>query len=799
MKKIIESPIIMLASLTLYAISMAIATFIEKYHGTATSQAEIYHAWWFITLQLIMAVNAIAIIKKRGLFALKNIGSLTLHISFIIMLIGALTTHLFSKEGYIQLREGQSTDHFVDPKSNERIELGFIVTLDDFVVTRYAGSSSPSSFQSNITVTKEQDNNIERKTEVVAMNKIVNVDGYRLFQTSYDKDERGTLLTVNYDVPGMQITYLGYLLLLLGIIMVPFQPQSRFRTLLKRLNKSKSLYIAFTIIALSATNATLSAQSSIGKEPAERFGSLLIQNNKGRIEPVNTWSAKILRKIHNAESYKGLTSDQVMLNLLLMPHEWAEEPIIRIKNKELRQIIGSGEYTTYNSIFSGNGEYKIAAELEKIYSTAPNERTQLQKDILNLDEVVNIFFQVQSGAMMPIFPHPHNSEAQWLNPADELNGISGQDSLFLTKIIPWYADEVHQAMRTGDYSGAERIVAMINTYQRAKSDNSIDLSHINAELKYNRLNIFGRIFKLYLIFGAVMLLLQLISMFKEQRSENHWIKYLSNATLLGIVMLFALHSYGIGLRWYIAGHGPWSNSYETMVFVAWSAMLIGLIFGRKMPVVSALCSMLTGVLLFVSTLNWINPEISPLVPVLQSYWLMLHVAVIMLSYGFLFISMLLGLTNMITLSLLNKNNKERLMPSVERTTTINELSMIIGVSLLAMGIFLGAVWANVSWGRYWGWDPKESWALITMVIYTAILHMRFVKRLDNIWVFNVKSTWAILSVLMTYFGVNYYLSGMHSYGNTTGNVFELPIVVAVAILAIITAMSYFSYNRVKQQ
>ncbi|MFI3317534.1 MAG: cytochrome c biogenesis protein CcsA [Rikenellaceae bacterium] len=780
--KIINSPRLMILLLVIYALALAAATFIEKYHGTAISQSCVYHSLWFISLQLLMVVNGVAIMKSRGLFSRKSIGSLLLHLSFVVILAGALTTHLFGREGYMHIREAESVSSYVDSATNQSVDLDFSVRLDNFVISRYAGSNSPSSFQSYITITKAG----RVQQGVVQTNKIVNVDGYRLFQTSFDKDEGGTLLTVNYDFPGMQITYLGYAMLLLGILLLLFQPRSRFRMLLKRLGKAGCLAAVMLWPA-----ATLSAQNSVGAQQAQEFGRLMVQNNKGRLEPMNTWSSKIVRKIYGEQSYKGFTSDQLLLNLFLLPFEWAEQDIIEVKNRDIRAILGCQEYTHYNNMFDKDGLYRLQEELDAAYEVAPSSRSKLQKDLISLDEVVNVIYQIQDGGMMPIFPHPTQSSDAWISPNDPLEGIEGQDSLFLSKITLWYAEELYAGIETGDYTESSRVLAMISKYQRAKSDQPIDQQLIDAELRYNRLSIFSGIIRFYMIFGALLLLVQLVAIF---RGEGRVVKILSWILLAAIALIFALHSYGIALRWQIAGHGPWSNSYETMIFVAWSAALIGLVFARRAAKVTALATLLCGVLLFVSSLNWMNPEISPLVPVLQSYWLMLHVAVIMLSYGFLFVSMLTGLANIVIYSLLTGRNSCKLLPAIERTTIIGELSMILGVSLLAIGIFLGAVWANVSWGRYWGWDPKETWALITLIVYVGILHMRFIPRLDNPWLFNVKSSWAILSVLMTYFGVNHYLSGMHSYGNTDGSLLWWPLIVGLLILIVLTATSYLGYR-----
>ena len=772
----------MLALIMIYCLSMGVATFIEKDLGMAASRGYVYHHIWFIVLQVLISVNAVAIIKRRGLFSWKSIGSLMFHLSFIVIFCGAMTTHLFSKEGVMHIREGYSADYFVDMTNHDKMSLPFTVLLNDFVLTRYPGSQSPSSYESHVTI--EHEGKVSK--DLIRMNHIVNVDGYRLFQTSFDKDEKGTVLTVNYDFPGMQITYLGYILLLLGIVITPFQHGSRFR----RLNrKFKALGCVALFMMLSTTSVFANTQipSSVSKEHAAEFGRLLIQNHKGRIEPVNTWSSKILRKIHSDNYYGDLTADQMFLNLFLLPDVWAEQPIVKVKNKDIRELLKSEEYANYNHFFSNDGKYKLQKELDLAYAAAPAERSKFSKDIISLDEVINIIFQLQGGRLMPIFPDPTDSKHLWLSPGDEFTGVKGADSLFLSNIMMWYASEVHNGIQNGNYDQASKVIGMIKTFQDAKNTTiEVDYDRVEAEILYNRLHILGFAFKFYLIFGGILLVLCITQLLKGQ---TKLIRRLQGLLVGGVLIIFALHTFGFLLRWYVSNHGPWSNSYETMVFVAWSVVAIGVLFIKKSLIVSALSSILAGVLLFVSSLNWMNPEITPLVPVLQSYWLMIHVAVIMLGYGFFFISALIGLSNLVITCFITPKNKNRLVHNIKKTTIINEMSMILGTFLLCLGIFLGAVWANVSWGRYWGWDPKETWALITMMCYVAVLHMRFIPKLDNIWLLNVKSLWLILSVLMTYFGVNYYLSGLHSYGSSDGSLLSLPVLIGLIVLLVVTVFS----------
>ena len=786
LKKIVSSPIVMLALITVYCISLAVATFIERDMGVEFSRGYVYHNVWFILLQFIMVVNAVAIIYKRGLFKWSKFGALLFHLSFVVILLGAMVTHLWSKEGVMHIREG-ATSSVVYLADKTQINLPIEVKLDDFILARYPGSHSPSSYESHVTV--EYDG--VESNHLIKMNQVMNIGNYRFFQSSYDPDEKGSLLTVNYDFPGMQLTYFGYLLLVLGFIITPFQKHSRFR----QLNKSfKKIGVVALLILISSSSYANSNLPSVPASHAKEFGGLLVQNPKGRLEPVNTWSSKIVRKIYHNSSYKGYSSDQILLNLFVFPEYWAEQPMVMVDNKEVRKLVVAGdtEYLSYNDMFNSNGEYVIQSRVEKAYSLSPSERSKFDKDILALDEVVNIIYQIQQGKMLSLFPHPDSSKTKWLSSGDDLSQLVGQDSLFISKIMLRYGEMVYEGMESGDWSGASEVLGMVRVYQDVKNL-SVEVSEnrIEAELKYNKWNIFGRVFKFYLICGAILLSICFYQLLRGT-SRFQSLQYLLISV---IATAFIVQTLGFILRWYISSYPPWSNSYETMIFMGWGVVAIGLFLATKAPIVTALSSILAGVLLFVSSLNWMNPDITPLVPVLQSYWLMLHVAVIMMGYGFFFVSALIGMFNLILSGFIKESNKSIIVETIKKCTALNEMSMIIGTVLMCIGIFLGAVWANESWGRYWGWDPKETWALITMMVYTGVLHMRFIPKLNNIWLFNVKSVWSILSVLMTYFGVNYYLSGLHSYGNSGGEIFSMPVIIGLLILVAITIWSLKSRSK----
>jgi cytochrome c-type biogenesis protein CcsB len=242
-------------------------------------------------------------------------------------------------------------------------------------------------------------------------------------------------------------------------------------------------------------------------------------------------------------------------------------------------------------------------------------------------------------------------------------------------------------------------------------------------------------------------------------------------------------------RWYVSGHAPWSNGYETLIYVAWATVLAGLVFSSKSPITMSVAPVIAFITLKIAHLSWMDPQITHLVPVLKSYWLIIHVATITASYGFLIMGALMGFVNLIIMILKHQTHTKSIIREI--TCTI-EMALVVGLALLTIGIFLGAVWANESWGRYWGWDPKETWALVTMLVYAFILHMRMIPGLKSDYSFNLATLLAVGSVIMTYFGVNYYLSGLHSYAK--GDPLPIPSVVYI-ILLVIAVTAIFAYFR----
>lgn len=764
--------------LLIYAIGLATATFVEKWMGTQAAKMLIYYSPLFLFLQFLMVVNFLLILFRRHFIQRKKWPMVIIHCALVVILLGAMTTHLFGKEGQVHIREGEKTNRMVmhTSKGIKTETLPFMLELKEFRLIRYPGSQSPSSYESNLLVHVDGEVN-EAK---VFMNNVLDVKGYRFFQASYDHDEMGTLLSVNRDVAGRTITYMGYLMLLAGFMLMFFMPDSRFRKLQQQLKEARKGTLVFVFLMIATLGySQVVQQNKIPQEHAAKFGALPVQF-RGRVMPMNTFSSEILRKVHKEQTFEDLTSDQFLLALLAIPRMWMQVPFIAQPDKEIaaRHHLPE-EYVPYYYFFDEQGNYRLLSQLQEIYHRPADKRTSSEKNLIKLDERVNILYQLFNHTMPGIYPDPSDPTHTWYAPGDDLSLFSEADSIFITKLFDYYLTEVRQALGSGDWSNADKALSRIEKYQLDNDKASlIHPKKLQAECCYNRLDLFNRVKVGYFICGGLLLVVALTQSFREKR----WKRYTAIVFTVCILLLFLCHIAGMGMRWYISGYAPWSNSYETMVYVSWATVLAGLIFGRKNTLIRALASLFGGVILFVATLNWMDPQINTLVPVLKSPWLMFHVAVIVGAYGFFGISFLLGITNLSIMAFarnnpeVSKNNlsmasgkgSSQLVYRIKELSIINNMSLLVGLVLMTVGTFLGAIWANESWGRYWGWDPKETWALISIVVYTIVTHLHLVKKWSNPWLFNLLSVFAFASVLMTFLGVNYFLSGMHSYGQTEG-------------------------------
>lgn len=789
--RLLASPLLMYLLAGAYALIMAIATLVENSAGTAFVCEHFYYAPWFILLQLLQAGNLLAIFLYRDYFKKINLGSLMFHGALLLMWLGAATTHYAGTTGLMHIREGQTVDYMISDENQTRTPLPFTTTLTDFRLMRYPGSMSPRAYESDLTIKKE---GAEVQQACIRMNKVIEVEGYRLFQSSFDPDEGGTVLSVSYDRPGMQITYAGYFLLFLGFILVLFSKRSRFGRLRRELAKMKDAAslttpIIITAFLLLSASSIAQAQPCVPAGHAALFGRLQVLNPNGRVEPVNSYTSALLRKLHGADRLGKINSDQFFLNLWAFPDEWGKQPFIKVTNSDILSRFGrTGKYMAWQDVFDASGNYLLADEVSALYAKPASARNRLDTDLLKLDECVNIVYQIMQHQMMPLFPNELETHGKWYSPGDDLETFQGKDSMFVSKIMDWYGEEIFGGIRTGKWAEADKVVGMIGVYQQAKGKAVvISPKKLEAELFYNRANIFTWCRLAYLILGGLLLMIACREMFGKLK----WGRTVG-AVLVGLLLVsFLAHTGGVALRWYIAGHAPWTNAYESMVCTSWLLVGGGLLFARRFRILPALAALLGGIMLFVAGLNHLNPEITPLVPVLQSYWLMSHVAIIMVGYVFFALCALMGLFNLVLMNLLTTANRAKLLFRINELTLLNEMAMILGLFFMTAGTFLGAVWANVSWGRYWGWDPKETWALISIVVYVLVLHLRFIPLLKgkSVWNFNLLSVIAVAAVIMTWFGVNYYLSGLHSYGKTDGDIMlwawgsGLGAVVVLALMA----------------
>ncbi len=678
----------------------------------------------------------------------------------------------------------------------KEIRLPFSIQLNDFQLERYPGSRSPSSYASEVTLIDGKDN--VRMPYRIYMNHVLDYKGYRFFQSSYDQDELGSILSVNHDYWGTFFTYLGYFLMALGMAWALLAKNTRFaalkRAMLKRQTAAVLITMMFTVSSpgLFAQHGHISPDSlpQIDKTEAGAFGELMVQSRDGRLKPVNTLASEVLRKVSRKNSFHGRSADEVMLGMLAYPGYWQQVPLIKIGNKEVAKVLRiEGKYASYvDFIDMKQGSYKLGDYVTAAYNKKPAHRNMFDKEIMKVDERLNICYLIFTGDLLNVIPDPRDPMAKWFNPNSRPEGLSYEDSLMVVSIVPHYLN----AVKEGNLKLADELLNGLKVYQK-KYGSSImpPESKIKAELLYNRLLIFDRLSMVYGLIGVIMIVLLFVQMFKERK----WLDVTVRIFFWLVVAGFAVQTGGLALRWYISGHAPWSDGYESMIYIGWVTMLAGLLFSRRSMMTVAATTILTSILLMVAHLSWMDPEITNLVPVLKSYWLTIHVSVITASYGFLALGMLLGFINLLLMILTNRNNREAMVLRIKDLTDINERTLIAGLYMLVIGTFLGGVWANESWGRYWGWDPKETWALVSVLVYSFIVHMRFIPGLKSRFAFNFAAVVGYFAILMTFFGVNYYLSGLHSYAK--GDPMPIPSFVyyTVGIIVLVAVAAYYREKR----
>lgn len=691
------------------------------------------------------------------------------------------------------------------------IKLPFSLKLEKFDLQRYPGSMSPSSFASEVQILDGEGKLV--KPYRIYMNRVLDYEGYRFFQSSYDPDEKGTILSVNKD-PGKIPTYIGYTMLILGALGMLFAKEGRFRKLARFLQTQKIALWVFVVLLSISSDALLHANTPVNEIESnkdastpqipqdnpnnsnslasqaeandssptqiitrlqnlknnslyhtQKFAHLQLQDFGGRIKPIDTMAMDIIHKITKQDGFKGLNNNQVLLGMMLYPNDWKDIKMIYTSTPKLRQILGveqDQKRIAFADAFSSTG-YKLQNYVEEANRKKPSERGNFEKDILSVDERINLTYMVFSGQFLRIFPDKETNT--WLTPIEALEMVESLENIpssqaeEIQNMLSNFFVSFDEGVAHNQWEHANRVLDEIAKYQqRYGKDLYLPNTKVDSEIFLNRTNFFNQLTLPYILLGLILFITVLISVLRD-KAINIWLAR-SIYALISICVL--AHSLGLVLRWYVSGHSPWSNAYESMLYIAWAASIAGVVLFRKSRLALCASSFLAGIALFVAHLGFMDPQISNLVPVLKSYWLNIHVSIITASYGFLGLCFILGIIALI-MFVIRGDKRPNIDQTILSLNAINEMSMIFGLFLLTAGNFLGGVWANESWGRYWGWDPKETWALISIGVYAIILHLRFMGFASMPYIFAAASVAGFYSVLMTYFGVNYYLSGLHSY------------------------------------
>ena len=697
---------------------------------------------------------------------------------------------------------------------SEEYDIPFSITLNDFIADKYPGTEKGySAFKSKVTVNDEIEG---LKDEEIFMNNVLDKGGYRFFQSGFDPDEKGTILSVNHDFWGTWITYIGYFLLYLGLMAILFDKGSRFghlEKMLKRIKKKKKQGLAVMVLLFSFVgfsqevedhghSSTIKTKidsliiaNAVSKEHAAKFAKLIIQDD-GRMKPINTFASELLRKVSRKNSYGDLDANQVFLSMTEFPRLWSQVPLISLKrgNDSIRDVAGVSEdakQIALLDLFDEKGNYKLEPYLEAATNKAnPN---QFEKDFIKAHENYYLLNQALSGGILKIFPLPNDIGNKWVSyPELQEAKFTGVDSVITRTILPAYFQLLREARTSGDYTEAEEILDGLTKFQKKYGAEVMPSDgKVKAEILYNKVDIFNRLYKYFAVFGFLMFVFIIFQIFKEGKVVNTLVKLCKYV----IWAFFIAMTLGLIGRWYISGHAPWSDAYESVIYVGWATVFFGLAFGRKSDLTIASTAFVAAIILWVAHENWLDPAIANLQPVLDSYWLMIHVAVIVGSYGPFTLGMILGITSLLLMIFTTTGNVKKMELNIKELTIITEMALTVGLVMLTIGNFLGGQWANESWGRYWGWDPKETWALISIMIYAFVIHARLVPGLRGKWLFNVLSIFAYASIMMTYFGVNFYLSGLHSYASGDAPVTPTFVWYIVIFAILLSVVSYFSYKK----
>lgn len=742
----------------LVLVCMAAATIVEKSQGTDYAHAHYYGAWWFILIWAVLAaLGAFYIIKRK----VKCASTLALHLSFIIILLGALLTHVSAKRGMIHLRIGQPTDTYMaqdEEQGMKEEKLPFSLYLQKFEAKMHDGTNAVADYSSKFTVIDGDD----KSEGEVSMNNIYSHRSYRLYQSSYDEDGKGSVLAINADPYGIPVTYTGYALLFISLVWMLFDPKGGYRKLLKSpLLKKGALMTALilsmgNIQTLHAESATSNLQNAVlPKETAEKFGELHILYND-RICPVQTFALDFCKKIYGARSYQGLTAEQVLSGWVFYGNTWANEPFIKIKSGEMKTAMNLPDYASLNTFFNREmGGYTIGQYVQEYYN---GQQDKFHQQAADIDGKIQIIMELREGISLKVLPYTFTKNVKatkdhsfikagtttWFSPVDKLpQAVEHQHALYIRNVFSLLNGDV----KAGNTSRVNEFFAKMKKYQEVSSGNSLPTAtQYKAERINNAFPFATILFMANLTLGFIALFYTIYRMTKKRE-----IKVLNIALPILLGVSFLALTFGLALRWIISGNIPMSNGYESMLTVAWFVMLISILMQLRIRIVMVFGFLISGFFLLVSHINQMDPAIGQMMPVLNSPLLSIHVSIIMMSYALLSLTFICGIMGIC------------LRSHGEELQALSRIFLYPALTTMGFGIFIGAIWANVSWGNYWSWDSKETWALITFMIYAVVVHTQSLPVFRKPLVYHIYITLAFLSIAMTYFGVNYFLTGMHSY------------------------------------
>lgn len=742
----------------LVLVCMAAATIVEKSQGTDYAHAHYYGAWWFILIWAVLAaLGAFYIIKRK----VKCASTLALHLSFIIILAGALLTHISAKRGMIHLRIGQPTDTYMaqdEEQGMKEEKLPFSLCLKKFEAKMHDGTNAVADYSSKFTVIDGDD----KSEGEVSMNNIYSHRSYRLYQSSYDEDGKGSVLAINADPYGIPVTYTGYALLFISLVWMLFDPKGGYRKLLKSPLLKKGALMTALILSMGNIQ-TLHAESATGnlqnavlpKETAEKFGELHILYND-RICPVQTFALDFCKKIYGARSYQGLTAEQVLSGWVFYGNTWANEPFIKIKSGEMKTAMNLPDYASLNTFFNREmGGYTIGQYVQEYYN---GQQDKFHQQAADIDGKIQIIMELREGISLKVLPYTFTKNVKatkdhpfikagtttWFSPVDKLpQAVEQQHALYIRNVFSLLNGDV----KAGNISRVNEFFVKMKKYQEVSSGNSLPTAtQYKAERINNAFPFATILFMANLTLGFIALFYTIYRMTKKRE-----IKALNIALPILLGVSFLALTFGLALRWIISGNIPMSNGYESMLTVAWFVMLISILMQLRIRIVMVFGFLISGFFLLVSHINQMDPAIGQMMPVLNSPLLSIHVSIIMMSYALLSLTFICGIMGIC------------LRSHGEELQALSRIFLYPALTTMGFGIFIGAIWANVSWGNYWSWDSKETWALITFMIYAVVVHTQSLPVFRKPLVYHIYITLAFLSIAMTYFGVNYFLTGMHSY------------------------------------